>query len=108
MAQQPGFKLHRFFRVESQEAPPAPSHISASAAGGGATWLGCADGTVQCLAGDLSLQASFQAHHGPVHALAWCKVRACWHICCRGVVIPCAPAAQVPAVLHGRARLAPP
>ena len=97
MAVQPGFKLHRFFRVEAREAPPAPSHITASAGGGGATWLGCADGTVQCLAGDLSLQAAFQAHHGPVHALAWCKVRAraCglgkrWSSA-QGVLPPCAP-----------------
>lgn len=80
-AVQPGFKLHRFFTAETREAPAPPAHVACTATGGGGTWLGCADGTVVCLASDLSLQASFQAHHGPVHALAWCKVRG--GACCR-------------------------
>ncbi|PRW51086.1 vacuolar -sorting-associated 11-like protein isoform A [Chlorella sorokiniana] len=75
MAGQAGFRrLHSFFSAEARAAPPAPSHVACSAVGGGCTWLGCADGTVLCLdAGDLSLRASFQAHHGAVHGLAWCK-----------------------------------
>lgn len=78
MAAQAGFRrLHSFFSAEVRAAPPAPSHVACSAVGGGCTWLGCADGTVLCLdAGDLTLRASFQAHHGAVHGLAWCKVGA--------------------------------
>lgn len=72
---QGGYRRQAFFSQEAREAPPTPSHVSCSATGGGHTWLGCADGTVQCLASDLSLQGSFQAHHGAVHGLAWCQVR---------------------------------
>lgn len=74
-AVQPGYKKFRFFEAEAKEAPLLPSHVTCSTTGGGSTWLGTGDGTVLCLASDLSLQGSFQAHHGVVHGLHWCQVR---------------------------------
>ena len=69
------FKQFRFFNSDLREAVAAPSNVCCSATGGGSLWLGCADGTVVVLAaGDLSLQASFQAHQGRVQCLEWAKV----------------------------------
>ncbi len=103
MAAQAGFRrLHSFFSAEARAAPPAPSHVACSAVGGGCTWLGCADGTVLCLdAGDLSLRASFQAHHGAVHGLAWCKVGAGKAWDAGRLRVPCCAAA----LLHALAKL---
>ncbi|KAI3427097.1 hypothetical protein D9Q98_007036 [Chlorella vulgaris] len=73
MAVQAGFKRFRFFGTETREGVPTPADVSCSTAGGTLLWLGCKDGTVLCLASDLSLQGSFTAHQGTVHGLAWSK-----------------------------------
>lgn len=57
-----GWKRFRFFQEEAHADAVLPSNVSCSCSLGGSIWLGCSDGLAVCVAHDLSVRATFQAH----------------------------------------------